>query len=162
MKKLLKAIRNLLVFIGWTTVFVIFSNLLINLVWHFDFMSSHSWFLLSSFWNHGGVIKTTSDILLLLSLFLLPFLWIVGFILALRLQYKEIFLKPIDLIINLFSSSDTNSERLVLKNIKDSEQIIEEIKTEIDSIKPEESKNASDIRSDITQKISAEIKNQRK
>ena len=78
------------------------------------------------------------------------------------MQYKEFFLKPIDLIINLFSSSDTDSERLVLKNIKDSEQIIEEIKTEIDSIKPEESKNASDIRSDITQKISAEIKNQRK
>lgn len=162
MKKLFRFLRNLTVFVGWTAVFVTCSNFLINLVWRFDFMSVRSWFLLSSFWNHGGVIKTASDILLISSLFLLPFLWLIGFVLTLKLDYVSILLKPLKALLNLFYRESSAPERMVLKNIKDSHQFIEEIRTEIDSLKPQESNNASNIRSDITQKISNEIKKQKK
>lgn len=160
MKKLLKFIRGLLVFIGWTGIFTVFSNILISMIWNFDFMSARSWQLLSEFWNSGGVIKTTSDILLLASLFMLPFLCLVGFILALKINYARILLWPVKLIDSLLNSkSDNEPERVVLKNQKSSQQIIEDIKMEIDSLKPEKAKEAGNIRSEITKKLSEEIKN---
>lgn len=160
MKKLLKFIRGLLVFIGWTGLFTVFSNLLISLIWNFDFMSAHSWQLLSQFWNSGGVIKTTSDVLLLASLFMLPLLCLVGFILALKINYTRIFLWPFRLLDRIFSSkSDNEPERIVLKNQKSSRQMIEDIKSELESLKPEKAKEAGNIRSEITKKLSEEIKN---
>ena len=160
MKKLLKFIRGLLIFIGWTGLFTVFSNFLISLIWNFDFMSARSWQLLSEFWNSGGVIKTTSDVLLLASLFMLPLLCLVGFILVLKINYANILLWPVKFLDNLFSSkSDNEPERIVLKNQKSSRQIIEDIKSELDSLKPEKAKEAGNIRSEITKKLSEEIKN---
>ena len=159
MKKLFYFIRCSLVFIGWSALFFLASNFLINLIWRFDFMSSHSWNVLSSFWNQGGVIKTSSDILLISSLFLLPFLWLIGYILVLKLNYINIFLFPINLILGLFNRNDASKpERIIIKNLKSNEQFIEDIKNEIDSIKPKEAEKAKNIRSKITQKLSQEAK----
>lgn len=155
MKKALHFCRNFFVFIGWTGLFFTLSNLLIDIIWNFDFLSNRSWEILSNFWNKGGIIKTTSDVLLILSLCLLPLLWILGYILVLRLDYLKIFLFPIRLIYNLFSgtSSDT-PKRIVLKNLKSSNQLVEEIKSEIESIKPKKSKEAETLRSSVIKKLS--------
>lgn len=159
MKKLLKFIRGLLVFVSWSTLFTFLSNLLISLIWNFDFMSSHSWQLLAKFWNSGGVIKTTSDVLLIASLFLLPFLCLVGFVLALKINYFRLFLLPFSLLEKIFQSKKNNEpKRIVLKNIKSSQQMVEDIKMEIESLKPEKAKEAGNIRSEIIQKLSKEIK----
>lgn len=159
MKKLLRLIRNLLVLFGWTCIFSVISNTLITLVWNFNFLSVHSWQILSTFWNQGGVIKTSSDILLVSSLILLPFLWLIGFILALKLNYISIFLSPFGFFSRLFGGKDVGSERIVIKNLKSGRQVVEEIKAEIESLKPEKSKEAGNIRSEITKKLSQEIKN---
>lgn len=160
MKKLFKFLRRLLVFIGWTWLFTILSNLLIFAIWNFDFMSAHSWNLLSEFWNKGGVIKTTSDVLLLASLFLLPFLWLTGYFLALKINYIQILFIPFELFERLFhNKKDDEPERIVLKNMKSSQQLVEDIKTELESMKPEKAQKAGNIRSEITQKLSKEIKN---
>lgn len=159
MKKLFRLIRNILILIGWTWIFSAASNALITLVWNFNFMSARSWEILSAFWNQGGVIKTSSDILLLSSLFLLPFLWLIGYILAIKFNYAAILLYPVDLISRLLEQKSDHSERIVLKNLKPSHQIIEDIKTEIDSLKPEKSKEALNIRSKITKKLTQDIKN---
>lgn len=159
MKKVLKFMRGLLVFVGWTFVSVSFFNMLISLIWNFDFMSAHSWHLLSKFWNSGGVIKTTSDVLLITLLFLLPVLWFIGFILVLKINYLRIFLLPITLSEKIFHrKKDDEPKRIVLKNIKSSQQMVEEIKSKIESLKPEKAKEAGNIRTQITQKLSEEIK----
>ncbi len=159
MKKLLRFLRSSLVLIGWSASFIFCSNLLINLIWRFNFLSAKSWEVLSSFWNQGGVIKTTSDVLLLTSLMLLPLLWLVGFLLVLKIKYSALLLRPINFILRLFDGKqDDEPERIVLKNIKSSQQMVEDIKTEIESIKPKESHLAGSFRSEITKKLSQEIK----
>ena len=157
MKKILKFIRGILIFVIWTPLFIYLSNILIYQIWNFNFLSSASWNILSSFWNHGGVIKTTSDILLLLSLFLLPFLWFTGFVISLKINYFKA-------LVGLFSRFCTSKnpqqpERIIIKNLKNSKQIVEDIKNEIESIKPQKSEEAGNIRSEITKKLSQEIKN---
>lgn len=160
MKKIFKFLRRLLIFIGWTWLFTILSNILIFAIWNFDFMSARSWNLLSEFWNKGGVIKTTSDILLMASLFLLPFLWLTGYFLALKINYAQLLFLPFELFHRLFRDNKNDEpERIVLKNIKSSQQQVEDIKAELESMKPEKAKKAGNIRSEITQKLSKEIKN---
>lgn len=155
MKKFFLFIRGLFIFIGWSFVFLVASNYLIRLVWNFDFMSSRSWDIMETFWNRGGVIKTTSDVLLLMALFLLPFIWLTGFIFALRIEYLNIFAAPF----KIFSRrKPAKPERIVIKNIKSSQQMIEDIKNEIESLKPEKAEQSGHIRTEIKQKLSEKIK----
>ena len=156
MKKILKFIRGLLIFIIWTPLFIYLSNILLYYIWNFDFLSSNSWNILFSFWDHGGVIKTFSDILLISSLFLLPFICFFGFILSLKIKYLPLILKPIDYILSFFD--EDKPERIVIKNLKSRDHYIEDIKNQIDSIKPQENQKSKDIRSEITQKLSQSIK----
>lgn len=46
-----------------------------------------------------------------------------------------------------------NSSRIILKNIKSSQKIIEEIKEQINSINPEKSKESGNIRTEINKKL---------
>lgn len=160
MKKLMRFFRNLLIFIGWSFIFMFISNIFMSLVWNFNFLSVRSWQLLSEFWNNGGVIKTTADVLLISFLFLLPILWFIGFLLVLKINYIKIFILPLVLFDKIFGSKkNSEPERVVLKNMKPTQQIVEDIKNELESMKPEKSKEAGNIRSEITKKLSEEIKN---
>ena len=153
--KFLHFLRNLLVFIGWTFFFVVLSNFLIKLIWKFDFLSIHSWNILASFWNQGGVIKTTSDVLLLFSLVLLPLLWLMGAVLIKRLNFWQVFSFPFRILFKPFISDDNETPpRIVIKNIKSSQQQIEDIKLEISSIKPKKSMEAENLRTEISKKRS--------
>lgn len=155
MKKALRFCRNFLIFIGWTWFFFVFSNLLIDMIWNFDFLSNRSWQILLNFWNKGGIIKTTSDVLLIFSLLLLPIIWIIGYFQILKLDYLKLFLWPIRFIYSIFDRCALERpKRIVLKNIKSSDKLIEEIKSEIESIKPEKSTGAENLRSTITKKLS--------
>ncbi len=160
MKKIIRLIRGLFVLIGWTGVFIFLSNLLTSIIWNFNFMSSRSWDILSAFWNQGGVIKTISDVILITILLTLPLFWLIGYILVLKLNYTKILLYPINLIYNVFTpKTNKEPERIVIKNIKSSQQMVDDIKAEIDSLKPEKSKEAGNLRSEINKKLSDEIKN---
>ena len=156
MKKFFLFIRGLFIFIGWSFIFLVASNYLIRLVWNFDFMSSRSWDILETFWNRGGVIKTTSDVLLLMALFLLPFIWLTGFIFALRRNYLNILTAPFKVFRR---RKPAEPERIVIKNIKSSQQMIEDIKNEIESLKPKKAEQSGHIRAEIKQKLSEKIKN---
>ena len=126
MKKLFRFFRNCIVFSGWLFVFILITNTLISAIWSFDYLSVKSWQIFSNFWNSGGVLKTTSDVLLLF-------------------------------IYNLFNSSNNKApERILIKKSKKA-QTAEDIKNEIESLKPQKSKKAGDIRSQIIQKLTDEI-----
>ena len=153
MKKILRLLRNSVVFICWTILFTFVSNNLMDVVWNFNFMSAQSWQILNHFWNEGGVLKTSSDVLLIITLLLLPFFWFIGFIVSVKLNYLKIIAIPFSFVCRLFNKDDNKEpERIVIKNIKSSQQMIDDIKAEIESIKPEKSKEAGNIRSEITKR----------
>ena len=157
MKKLFRFFRNCIVFSGWLFVFILITNTLISAIWSFDYLSVKSWQIFSNFWNSGGVLKTTSDILLLFTLLLLPVFFLFSFLWAKKQNYTKILLSPIVFFYNLFNSSNNKTpERILIKKSKKA-QTAEDIKNEIESLKPQKSKKAGDIRSQIIQKLTDEI-----
>ncbi len=153
MKKILRLLRNSIVFICWTSLFAILSNVLMNAIWSFNFMSARSWRILTIFWNEGGVLKTASDVMLIITLLSLPLFWLVGLIVSIKLDYLNLISVPFGFFYHLFNKNeDKEPERIILKNIKSSQQMIDDIKAEIEAIKPEKSKEAGNIRSEINKK----------
>ncbi len=154
MKKLLKIFRTALVGLLWTYLFLIMSNYLMYQLWSFNFMSAHSWQTMSGYWNSGGVINTAPDYIFLLMLFSLPIMWLVGWILLLKIEYLSILLYPLNVynrhIVNKYGH---NSSRVILRNIKSSQKIIEEIKEQLESIKPAKSKEVNNIRQEVQKKL---------
>ena len=157
MKKLFRLIRSFLVFFGWTYLFYEISLWVVFLLWNFNISSPKSWGILQTFWNNGGVLKTTSDILLLATLIFLPLVWLTGFFFALKINYTKLFSFPISLFRKTFKIEKNKiPERIIIKNIKSSNQAVEDIKMEIESIKPQKSIEADHIRSQIIKKLSNE------
>ena len=110
------------------------------------------------YWNSGGVIKTASDVILIISLILLPFLWLWGYRKSLRVRYLQLLLKPVNMVYDLFNRSSDNSDRVVIRNIKSSSQQIEDIKNELNSLKPKKAKETNDIRYNLKEKVTDELK----
>lgn len=155
MKKILKFIRNIIVFVLWTIFFVCFFNTLISVLWNFNILSAQSWQTLLSYWNRGGVFKTAPDIVLLVLLLLLPFIYIIGFIKVKKLNFFKLITSFFGLF---FKDNIEEPERVVIKGMKTTQQMIDDVKNEIESLKPEKNKEASSIRSNILQKINEEVK----
>ena len=156
MKKLLHFLRNLIVLIGWTYVFIYLADILFIMIWNFDFTSSSSWQIVSSYWNSGGTIKTTSDILLFAALGLLPIFWLIGLLRVLKIKYLQWFLCPVRLFYNIFNRSSL-PDRIAIRYTKSNEQRAEEIKNELSSLKPSKAESSSNIRSDVKGKISKDL-----
>ncbi len=123
-------------------------------------MSAHSWQTIIRFWNSGGIIKSSADYMFLGTLCALPFAWIWGWHYLLKRNYLEILLYPINsynrYVIKKYGQS---SKRIVLRNIKSSQKIIDEIKNQLESIKPEKNKEVLGIRNTVNQKIKELNKN---
>ena len=158
-KSFLRFIRFLLIGVLWSYLFLIIANILMYKLWNFSLFSAHSWNTVSYFWNSGGVIKTAPDYIFLSMLILLPVLWIVGWLMLNRVDYKNILLFPINAYNrHIIKKYGHDSSRILLKNLKSSQQMIEEIKDKIALIKPEAPKEVSSIRSQILKKIETKIK----
>lgn len=154
MKKLLSIFRAFAIGIIWTYVFLVAANFVMYKLWSFNFMSARSWQTISRFWEAGGVIKTTRDYIFLLMLVSLPFLWLWGWRKLLRIDYLDILLYPLNAynrhIINKYGH---DSSRIVLRNLKSSQKMIEEIKSRLDSIKPAKAKEGGNIRAEVHKKL---------
>ena len=154
MKKVYKVFRVSLIGVIWTYLFLVVSNYIMFQLWNFNFMSARSWQTISRFWESGGIIKTKTDYIFLLMLISLPFLWILGWLRALRIDYLSILLYPVNAynryVINKYGH---DSSRIVLKNIKTNQKIIEEIKGQIESIKPAKSKEVGNIRAEVQRQL---------
>lgn len=159
LKKLLKIVRTLLIGALWTYAFLIFSQLLLWHIWRFNLFSTSAWQTIGWFWRGGGVIRTGADYLFLFSLLLLPFIWIIGWHLLTGINYLNLLLTPLQLynrwIIRRFGHQ---SRRIVLRNLKSSQQSIEEIKQKLESIKPETPKEVGSIREEIQKKLETKLK----
>lgn len=154
MKKIIKTFKFAFIGIIWSYLFLLISSNLIFHIWNFNFMNAHSWQVIAHFWNSGGVIKSSADYIFLGTLCSLPLIWIWGWCYFLKVNYLEILLYPINsynrYVIKKYGQS---SKRIVLRNIKSSQKIIEEIKTQLESIKPEKNKEVLSIRNTVNQKI---------
>lgn len=154
MKKILKIFRFFLISLVWVYFFFMIASLTIYKLWNFNLVSARSWQTISSFWNSGGVINSSSDYIFFIVLLSLPIIWIICLKKLLKINYTNIFLYPITAynrhIIKKYGQS---SPRIVLKNIKSSQMMIEEIKEQLESIKPEKSKETLNIRAEINKKL---------
>ncbi len=154
LKKITYIFRFSLVGCLWTYAFLMCANYITFFIWNFNFLSSHSWKIIYNFWNTGGVIKTGSDYIFILFLFSLPFFWFFGWIYFLRVNYVNIILYPINAYNSyVIKKYGQESSRIVLKNVKSTQKVIEEIKDQLESIKPEKTKEAANIRSQIIKKL---------
>lgn len=154
LKKILHIFRFSLIGCVWTYTFLMLANYLTFSLWNFNFMSSHSWKVIDTFWNSGGVIKSGSDYLFLSFLISLPLIWIFGWKYFLKVNYINIILYPINAYnTHIIKKYGKESSRIVLKNVKSTQKIIEEIKDQLESIKPEKTKEAANIRSQIIKKL---------
>lgn len=154
MKKILRIIRTALIGLIWTYVFLTVANYTMFELWNFNFMSARSWQTISRFWQAGGVIKSAKDYVFLLMLFALPFIWIWSWRRLLQIDYLNILLYPLIAynrhIINKYGH---DSSRVVLRNLKSSQKMIEEIKEQLESIKPDKAKEVGNIRAQINKKL---------
>jgi hypothetical protein len=154
MKKILRFCRNWLVLILWTMVFVKGFCLLTTLVWNFNFLSERSWQIFADFWNQGGVLNTAPDVLLLFSLLLMPVFWFVGAWFCIKQNYAALSVRIIERIFSVFSHSEKYTPKhIALKNVKTTQQAVEEIKDELASLKPDKSEEAGSIRTHINKKL---------
>lgn len=157
MKLFFRFFRNCLVFFGWLFVYILITNTIIRAIWNFDYLSTKSWQIFSSYWNSGGVLKTSSDVLLLFTLLILPIFCLLGFLLLKKQNFAKLFLASISFVFKFFSTSSPKTpERIAIKKAKNA-QTAEDIKNEIESLKPQKSKKAGDLRSQVIQKLTDEI-----
>ena len=132
MKKILKFIRNIIVFVLWTLFFTYLFKTMIAVVWNFDILSNRSWHTLLSYWNRGGVFKTAPDIVLLVLLLLLPFIYIIGFIKVKKLNFFKLITSFFGLF---FKDNIEEPERVVIKGMKTTQQMIDDVKNGNNNIK---------------------------
>lgn len=159
MKKIFRFFRGTMLLIFWTLLFVYITNALFILFWNFDYIRANSWRIMMEYWNSGGVIKSTSDTILVVSLILLPIAWLLGYRRVLKINYIDLLLKPINFIYNIFNrDTSDDGERVVIRNIKSSSQRAEEIKSELSSLKPKKAKETQDIRYNLKEKVSNDLK----
>ena len=124
-------------------------------LWSFNLFSARSWQIINRFWEAGGVIKTVEDYTFLIMLTSLPIVWLLGWKFFLKQNYLNILLAPINAYNNhIIKKYGHESKRIVLRNVKSSQQMIEEIKEQIENIKPAKSQEAGNIRSEVIKTIS--------
>lgn len=158
-KSIFRFIRFVIIGFAWSYLFIFCANFLMYGLWNFNILSARSWQTITAFWQSGGVIKTGKDYIFLIMLFSLPIIWIFGWRYFNRISYKDILLWPINAYNRrIIRKYGHDSSRIVLKNMKSSQKMIEDIKNELESIKPEKAKEVQNIRQQINQVISSEIK----
>ena len=155
MKKILSLIRFVVIGFIWSYVFVFLTHFLMLKLWSFNLFSVRSWQIINRFWEAGGVIKTARDYAFLTMLTSLPIVWILGWRFFLNQNYLNILLAPINAYNNhIIKKYGSESKRIVLRNIKSSQKMIEEVKEQIDAIKPAKNQEASIIRTEVIKTIS--------
>lgn len=159
MRKILRLIRNLLIGLIWTYLFLFLMGNIFLMVWHFNFFSARSWQTIMAFWQAGGIIKTSADYLFLLALVAVPFLWVFGWRGLIKVDYLGILLWPINAYNRrIIKKYGHQSGRIILKNLKSSQEQIEAVKQQLESIKPEKPKEVHTIRDGIHKKLESSQK----
>lgn len=159
LRKIFRLIRNLLIGALWTYVFLFLISMTFLLIWNFNFFSARSWQTITAFWQAGGTIKTGSDYVFLLALISVPFIWIWGLGRLIRVNYLNILLWPVMAynrrIINKYGHE---SCRIILKNLKSSQEQIEAVKQKLESIQPGKPREVHNIRDEIQKKLESSQK----
>ena len=154
LRKVCRLIRNLLIGVLWTYVFLFLVSMAFLLIWNFNFFSARSWQTITAFWQAGGIIKTGGDYVFLLALVTVPIIWIWGWKKLARIDYLNLLLWPVNAynrrIINKYGHE---SGRIILKNLKSSQEQIEAVKQKLASIQPEKPKEVHNIRDEIQKKL---------
>ena len=162
LNKFIRFIRTLIIGFLWSYVFIIVANFAMYHLWNFNILSPRSWQTIEKFWQSGGIIKSSKDYIFLGMLFSLPIIWLICWRYLCKVSYVNVLLAPLNLYNSrIIRKYGCDSSRVVLRNLKSSQRMIEEIKGKLESIKPEKAKEVQNIRNQINKTISEEINNEK-
>ena len=159
-KKLGRLIRFCFIFTVWTGIFMSAVVYLFKMIWNFNILKEEHWQIILNFWNQGGVINSTQEILFFIALLLIIPLWYIGLKKALKISLIKIFFFPF-FVYDAYQERKYNKapKSIVLKNMgmnfgkKSPRQAMEEM---IASRMPKETDkkdlNSSKIRSSLEEK----------
>ncbi len=141
----------------WTLLWTLVSRQIILYIWNFDFVSQAHWKLIAEFWQKNGTIKSFSDYMLFLTLFLVLLLWYKGVKYFYKLDYLRLMLKPFEYFSNQqIEKYKKEGKHVVIKNlivgkkITVDDLIAEKIKEENSQ---QQEKQADQLRQTLSQKI---------
>ncbi len=95
MKKFTKYLRLLLIFAGWTALYLWIISLIMSYFWRFNIFEKRYWQVIGEFWSAGGVIDQPSEYMFLLMLILIVPVWFFGWKKAQKLSYVKIIFFPV-------------------------------------------------------------------
>ncbi|MBP5399117.1 MAG: hypothetical protein J6Y53_01690 [Alphaproteobacteria bacterium] len=160
LKKIGRFIRFCFIFVAWTGIYMSVISLLFAKAWNFYLFKKKSWQIILNFWNQGGVINSTQEILFFICLLLIIPLWFLGLRKALKISIAKIIFFPIFLY-NAYQEKKYSQapKSIILKNMgmtlgkKSAKQNLEEM---IASRMPKETDkkdlNSNKIRSSLEKK----------
>lgn len=157
MKKLLSFIKFAIIGIIWTIAFLQLSRWLLKAVWNFDILYKKQWVVMARYWNDNGVIVSSSDYLLFLTLLLLFCLWLFGWKWLVHFRFSQLLLVPLQYINNYqLRKYEQKEMHIALKNMSVGEKLtVEDVingRLKKEEGKPQK-KASDDLRQNISQKI---------
>lgn len=159
MKKIFRfSIISLVIFI----VLGYIARITFKLLWNFDLIDAKSYQILYNYWEKGGVFNTFRDCSLVVSLLLLPVLWLIASHKVYKKGFWKTVLSPIEKLYNKMTRpKNMEVEHVSLKNLGGKDRTLDEIIA--DKIKAEKSNatSAHTVR-DIRKEISARIEENEK
>lgn len=158
MKKVKKLIRNTLIGLIWSYLFISLFKICLIYFWNFNPFSSSSWIVVEQFWNAGGNISSGRDYLLLFLLISFFPLWILGWRSLCKKDYIKLLMAPFEAYHKrVLSKYSADGPRIVLKNLGVKEAKLEE-QIEARYKKTEEratDEEVNSIRSALQEKLSS-------
>ena len=156
-KKVGKLVKFLLTGLFWSVLWTALSQQIVMHIWNFNFLSKDQWQIIAEFWRNNGTIRSFSDYMLFLTLFLIVILWYKGWKRLYHVDYAKLCLAPFE----YFSKKQiekykAEGKHVVIKNLVVGEKMtLDELIDE--KIKEENAaqgvKAADNLRQTLSQKI---------
>jgi len=152
-----KLIKFILICTLWSAFWLALTRQIVLAVWNFDYASKSQWQFVGEFWRQNGTIRSFSDYMLFLTLFLIVLLWYKGLKRLYQTDYAKFFLVPFEYFSKKqIEKYENESKHVVIKNLvvgekKTLDEVIDE------KIKEENAaqslKEADNLRQTLAQKI---------
>ena len=118
LKKISQFIRFCFICALWSLVFLSVTAYFFKTVYNFNLFKKQHWQIISRFWEEGGVINTTQEVLFILCLLAIIPLWFYGLHKSLKISLVKILFFPI-FIYNAYQEKKYSKtpKSIVLKNM---------------------------------------------
>ncbi|MDD4556845.1 MAG: hypothetical protein PHE89_05935 [Alphaproteobacteria bacterium] len=165
LKKIFLLIKFSITTMAWGYIYFHAMRFLFLKFWNFDIVYLENWNIIAEFWQGGGIIQTSKDILFMTSIILSLPLGLYILKKSLSFKYTSLITKPIEIYDRyILNKYDGNSSRLVLKNLSTKAEKVsleDLIETKIKEKEKEDNKDKNLKADEIRLNIQSKIKNKK-